>query len=135
MSKFFAIWLVFVAAACNSSKAPPDNSTDLQCANAFLRSLYEGNFDRAGLLLLQNDDNLKHLQQAKFNFNQGTSEADKKIYKTASVILLSREPVDTQTVIFTYRDPVKKQTMPPLKVVKNANGWYVDFAYSFSGNM
>jgi hypothetical protein len=128
--------LMAVSGACSSKKnAPPDNSTDLHCANSFIRCLFDGEFDRAALLLKPGPAGEKHLQQSKFSYNQVTTSREKEQYRGASVIMLDRDPVDSNTVIFKYRDPVKNVTMPPLKVVKQGNGWLVDYAYSFSGNL
>lgn len=128
--------LMAVSGGCSSKKnAPPDNSTDLHCANSFIRCLFDGEFDRAAQLLYPDSAGAKHLLQSKFSYNQVTSSREKEQYRGASVILLGREPVDSNTVIFKYRDPVKNVTMPPLKVVKRGNGWLVDYAYSFSGNL
>jgi hypothetical protein len=136
MSKILIACCILLLAACNSgSEKAPDTSTDLQCANAFIRSLYEGDFDRAETLMVPDSAGLKYLQQSKFNYKQGISDKQKMQYKEASVVLLDREVVDSQTTIIKYSDPVIKQTMPPIKVVKKAGGWRVDYAYSFSGNL
>jgi hypothetical protein len=127
------IFLLFLFASC-TKVTKPDNSNNVVCANNFIRSIFQGEFDKANTIMIQNEANKDCLKKRKFNYNQLVTKNLKEQYKAASIVLKTITETDSIS-FFEYKDPIRKVALPPLKVIKINNEWLVDYAYNCSGNL
>jgi hypothetical protein len=134
--KLFLCSLLFLHLfSCTSNKIKIDTSTDLTCAQGFIKSLYRGQFDDAEKVMISNKESIACLKNGRFSYNQFITKDLKEKYKVASVIFNNKEIINDSVVIFYYKDPVADKNQPPLKLIKRNQEWLVDYAYSCSGNL
>ncbi len=127
------ILLLFVS--CNKPTFTINTNTDLDCATDFIHCLYQGKFDICEQVILPNQANVECLNTAKFKYTQVITKALKAKYKVASIIFENKETVNDSISIFPYKNTVTNLNEPPLKLIKRNNKWYVDYAYTCSGNL
>ncbi len=127
--------LILLATACNNKPKKLLNTSDVEAASNFMRSVYQGKFDEAATIIINNEANKDCLQKRKFLYNQKVNKNLKKQYKTAGVILEKTSRESATISFFELKDPISNQKMPTLKVMQQNGEWLVDFAYSCSGNL
>jgi hypothetical protein len=134
MKQFFYLFLLLNCISCNQQEKI-DTSNDVNCAEGFIKSIYNGKFKLAETVILQNNENDACLKKYIFTYNQFITKELKEKYKVASIIFNNREVISDSISIFNYKDPIQNRNQPKLKLVKLNNIWKVDFAYSCSGNL
>ncbi len=136
MSKFLFLLLFGVGLySCNTKPTKLPNQTAVQCVGEFMQSIYKGKFDEANTIMQQDSASISCLAKRRFNYMQLLDRKQKLKYKKASVIFDNTSPQSDSVVMFELTDPVNNLKLPTMKVKKKNNEWYVDFAYSCSGNL
>jgi hypothetical protein len=126
---------ILLLVSCTGNRGKKlDNSNDVSCVNAFVRSLYDGRFDDAETIMVPDAAGAECLKQARFNYNQHMNRATKIRYKNAAVLIKKEPLVNDSIVIFICTDPITEKNKP-FKTVRRNNQWLIEFSYTCSGNL
>jgi len=105
----------------------------LDAGREFINASLKGNYDQAKKYLLPDSLNLEYFNvQESFNKRLGSQE--KEGYKNANIIIDSIQNISDSVTIINYSNTFKK-TPDKIKLVRVNKEWFVDFKYTFSGNM
>jgi hypothetical protein len=126
------VMIVFAVACANPSgfKKPEDA---LDAGREFIRAVLDGDYTKGELYVLPNDEDIK-LYKTYTGFMKKRSGKDLVELKQSNIIINKVEQLnDSVTIINYYNSFLKKPA--DIKVVKQKGEWWVDFSYTFSGNL
>lgn len=132
---FILLVSVVLCNSCANTVEKPNNKTSIECVSNFMQSIYRGKFAEANTIMVQDKANIDCLNKKKFNYNQILTKQQKQQYKSGAIIFNNTIQQADSIHLFELSDPISKQRIPTLKVVKRNKAWLVDFAYSCSGNL
>lgn len=130
---FIAIISLVFFTACDQSARTKKNTEPLEAGREFIDASLKGDYDYAKQYLLPDSTNVIYFDRYK-EFDKNMSEAEKKGYKNANIIINSAENISDSEMIINYSNTFKNKPSK-IRVVKKNNEWLVDFKYTFSGNM
>jgi len=130
ISLFFIVFLFLESCNINDTVKRDD---PLDAGREFINASLKGNYDQAKKYLLPDSLNLEYFNvQESFNKRLGSQE--KEGYKNANIIIDSIQNISDSVTIINYSNTFKK-TPDKIKLVRVNKEWFVDFKYTFSGNM
>jgi hypothetical protein len=130
---FLAITLFGVSCGNSNQDTVVKADSPLDAGREFIDGCLKGQFEQAALYMVDNENNRQALEKLAKSY-KSRSGADKKQYKQASIIIEGMDTVADSITIINYRNSFDRIARK-LKVVKQHQGWRVDFTYTFSGNM
>jgi hypothetical protein len=128
-----ALLLVAGLLSCNhpAGYSKPDDGLD--AGREFIRSVLDGDYEKAQLYIPRNDDDRKFFDRYKSYMRQRSADELRGL-KSASIIVNKVEPVGDTLVLINYANSFTRKPMD-IKVVRRDGEWWVDFKYTFSGNL
>lgn len=129
-NRFLFYTCLVVALGCIGCASYEEPESGLDCGRQFINATYQGNFKRAGQLLVATDEN-KHLLEERIEKDFRSRDAfDKERLSNASIQISKVESNgDTlQLIHFTNAYNGKPQV---LKCVFRQQQWRTDLAYSY----
>jgi len=123
---------IFIITACKHS-AEVNKRDPLESGRGFIESSLKGNYAEAQKYVLQDSINMEYLNGLK-NFYANRSKAEKEGYKDANILIDSTQQLSDSVTIITYSNTYKNKPSK-LRMIKKNNQWWVDFKYTFTGNM
>jgi len=117
---------------CGEEKSKrPENALDT--GRAFIRSSLNGEFEQASGLIWQDSAN-KSLFDSYRLFYQRMPNEKKENYRNASFEINKMLDLDDSTTIINFSNSYMNKPMD-IKLIRRKNSWWVDFKYSYSGNL
>jgi type IV secretory pathway component VirB8 len=130
---FLFVLILFVAACGNKADEYQKPTSDIDAFRSFVGQSLKGHFNTAQKYMLPDTENIQWLEQVTKDYNQRSAQ-EKAGLSTASINIAEVAPVnDTVTVISFSNSYFNKPQK--VKVIKRNNEWWVDFKYTFSGNL
>ena len=105
----------------------------LEAGRGFIDASLKGNYDQAKKYLLPDSLNIEYFNVQE-SFNKRLRSQEKEGYKNANIIIDSIQNISDSVTIINYSNTFKK-TPDKIKLVKIKKEWFVDFKYTFLGNM
>jgi hypothetical protein len=130
VSLYFMLFLFFES--CNSGDTVKRDDP-LEAGREFINASLQGNYEQAKKYVLPDSLNLEYFNVQE-GFNKRLGAREKEGYKTANIIIDSIENISDSVTIINYSNTFKK-TPDKIKLVKVNKEWFVDFKFTFSGNM
>jgi hypothetical protein len=127
---FICVILFFIT--CNQSENKRHDDP-LESGREFIDASLKGNYDIAKKYLLQDSVNIDYFNGLQ-QFNNKLSDQQKEGYKNANIIINSADNVSDSVMIINYSNTFKNSPSK-IKMVRINKEWFVDFKYTFSGNM
>ena len=124
--------IVLVITACNHS-SNISRKDPLESGRGFIESSLKGDYDEAQKYILLDSTNLEYFNGLKA-FNSKRSKDEIKGYREANILIDSTQQISDSVTIITYSNTFKNEPSK-LKMVRKNNEWFVDFKYTFTGNM
>ncbi len=118
--------------SCNTEKKTPD--TDIGVAREFIKDIQESNFTEAENFLLKEETNKQYFDRFESHFKT-KSKKELEQYKNADIIVNEVSNVSDSVTIVNYSNTYKKLEKNKVKVVRVNGRWFIDFKYTFSGNL
>ena len=117
---------------CNPSgfKKPEDG---LDAGREFIRAVLDGDYKKGELYVLPDEEDMR-IYKRYTDYMKKRSREELQGLKEASIIVNKIEPVSDSVQIINYANSYSKKPMD-IKVVKQDGQWWVDFKYTFSGNL
>ena len=105
----------------------------LEAGRDFIRFALDGNMEQARQFILPGPDNERLFNKIVADYEKSNDDA-KASYKEASIIVNKVENLDDSTTIINFANSYKKKNSE-IKLVKLNGEWWVDFKYTFTGNL
>ena len=119
-------FLIILASCAGKKDTPPDNATET--GRVFIRASLDGDFKTAEKYILSDTVNQQLFDSYKRYYDR-LPEQQKVKYKKASYEINKLTEQHDSTLI-NYSNSYMKKPMD-IMVVKNNNGWLVDFKYGY----
>jgi hypothetical protein len=120
-----------VLCRCNQKYSKAENALD--AGREFIDGCLKGDFNKAEYYMLDDEQNKKLLLEQKRNY-EGKSKQEKQEYSQASIIINEDATINDSTHIINYQNSYDKIARK-VKVILNDDKWFVDFKYTFNGNL
>ena len=127
---FFLIGLMTTGCNPVGFKKPEDG---LDAGREFIRAVLDGDYKKGELYVLPDEEDIR-IYKRYTDYMKKRSPEELKGLKEASIIVNKIEPVNDTVQIINYANSFSKKPMD-IKVVKQDGQWWVDFKYTFSGNL
>jgi len=127
---FFLIGLMTTGCNPVGFKKPEDG---LDAGREFIRAVLDGDYKKGELYVLPDEEDIR-IYKRYTDYMKKRSPEELQGLKEASIIVNKIEPVNDTVQIINYANSYSKKPMD-IKVVKQDGQWWVDFKYTFSGNL
>jgi len=128
-----ALLLVAGLLSCNQPAGYNKPDDGLDAGREFIRSVLDGDYEKAQLYIPRNDDDRKFFDRYKSYMRQRSADELRGL-KSASIIVNKVDATGDTLVLINYANSFTKKPMD-IKVVRRDGEWWVDFKYTFSGNL
>jgi hypothetical protein len=129
-----AMFLLLGIYSCTDNKGVYQKPEDaMDAGREFLRAALDGDYKKAELYILHDEENDRLFDRFQ-NAYQNVSAEEKEAYRHASIIVNSTLPQGDSVLIMNCANSYKKRNFD-MKVVRYEGEWWVDFKYTFSGNL
>lgn len=125
--------LVFTIASCNNPvgfKKPEDG---LDAGREFIRAVLDGDYKKGELYVLPDDEDFRIYKRYTGYMKKRPAE-ELSALKAANIIVNKIETLNDSVQIINYANSYSNSPMN-IKVIKKDGEWWVDFKYTFSGNL
>jgi len=134
LKRIIIILLVVSCTWMSCSHDEPVPNTDIDVARAFITDILNDHFDKAKVLVLQDEENVQFFNLfGKQYHNKNKTELDN--FKNASIIINEINNLNDSETVINYSNTFKKDHKNVIKTVRLNGKWLVDFKYTFSGNL
>jgi len=127
---FFLVGLITTGCNPVGFKKPEDG---LDAGREFIRAVLDGDYKKGELYVLPDEEDIR-IYKRYTDYMKKRSPEELQGLKEASIIVNKIEPVNDTVQIINYANSFSKKPMD-IKVVKQDGQWWVDFKYTFSGNL
>ncbi len=128
---FFLLTAAFLSCSHPAGYQKPDDGLD--AGREFIRAVLDGDYEKAGLYIPENEEDRLFFDRYKTYMRKQPS-AELSGLKSASIIVNKVEPTGDSLILINYANSFSQKPMD-VKVVKKDGEWWVDFKYTFSGNL
>lgn len=132
--KIIAFLAFLFLLSCNSSPIGFEKPDDgLDAAREFIRAELDGDYVKGELYIIKDEED-KKLYQRYVEYMKQRPGKELIELKQASILVNKVEEVSDSVQIINYANSYSKRPME-IKMVKQNGEWWVDFSYTFSGNL
>jgi hypothetical protein len=133
MRVFFISLLAALFFSCNDPVGFRKPEDGLDAGREFVRAVLDGDYKKGELYVIPDDDDIRlYKRYTDYMRKQPGSELIE--LKQASIIINKVEEVSDSIQIINYSNSYTQKPMD-IKVVRKDGEWWVDFSYTFSGNL
>lgn len=125
------LFLCMLFAACNNNDSRPTDAIGV--GREFIDASLKGEYEKAKKYVLVDSLNMSYFEQLQ-SFYARMPENEKDGYKTANIVINQVENVSDSIAIIYYSNTFKKEPAK-IKTIRIGKDWWIDFKYSFSGNL
>jgi len=132
--KYLILIASIIIVSCNSGHrqfAKAENALD--AGREFIDATLKGDFDKANFYMLLNEENKILLQQYQSKYNTQSKEEQFGLKQSVINILQVNDVTEKETII-NYSNSFDKK-VHKVKVINKNGDWFVDFKYTFDGNL
>jgi hypothetical protein len=125
--------LFCLMASCNRPAGFKKPEDGLDAGREFIRAVLDGDYKKGELYVLPDEEDLR-IYKRYADYMKKRPAAELSSLKAANIIVNKVEPLNDSVQIINYANSFSRKPMD-IKVVKKDNEWWVDFKYTFSGNL
>lgn len=126
------LFALLFSAGCSENKKVNQGDA-IETGREFIDASLKGNSREAKKYILPDSLNIEYFNVHE-SFNKNLPAKEKNGLRDASIIIDSIQNISDSVTIINYSNSFKR--MPEkIKLVKIKNDWFVDFKYTFLGNM
>jgi len=134
LKKFLlAICVVCVAACGNEADEYQKPTSDIDAFRSFVGQSLKGHFNTAQKYMLSDEENLQWLDHVTKDYNQRSAQ-EKAGLSGASINVAEVAVVNDSVTVINFSNSYFNKPQK-IKVIRRTDGWWVDFKYTFSGNL
>jgi hypothetical protein len=123
---------LFLFGSCSGPEGFKKPEDALDAAREFVRSVLDGDYKRAELYVLPEEEDIRLFNRYK-DYMKNQPEKERLGLKSSSILVNKVEPLNDSVSIINYSNSYSKKPMD-IRVVKKDGEWWVDFSYTFSGD-
>ena len=123
---------VFLLGSCSGPEGFKKPEDALDAAREFVRSVLDGDYKRAELYVLPEEEDMRLFHRYK-DYMKNQSEKERLGLKSSSILVNKVETLNDTVSIINYSNSYSKKPMD-IRVVKKDGEWWIDFSYTFSGD-
>ncbi len=127
------VLLALLAFSCNTPAGFKKPEDGLDAGREFIRAVLDGDYKKGELYVIPEEEDLR-LYKRYTEYMRKRSGTELIELKQASIIINKVEEVSDTLQIINYSNSYTKKPTD-IKVVKKDGEWWVDFSYTFSGNL
>lgn len=127
----FFVLIVFFS--CSQKKVYEKPDDPLEAGREFIRFALDGEMSKARSFILSDGANERIFENIEKKY-EAESKDEKNNYRNASIIINKVQTVNASTTIINFSNSFKKENNE-LKLVKLNGEWWVDFKYTFTGEL
>jgi hypothetical protein len=120
--------LLFISSGCSGPEGHKEPEDALDAAREFVRAVLDGDYARAELHLLDEDD--KVIFGRYKQFRNARPDTERRQLKSATIIINSVEAQSDSVTMVNYANSLSREPTE-LRVVKRNGRWLVDFSHTF----
>jgi hypothetical protein len=124
--------LVYIV-SCNNPAGFKKPEDGLDAGREFIRAVLDGDYKKGELYVLPDEEDMR-IYKRYANYMKKRPAEELTGLKSASIIVNKVEALSDSVQIINYANSYSRKPMD-IKVVKKDNEWWVDFKYTFSGNL
>jgi hypothetical protein len=125
------LMLLFVSCGGPEGFKKPEDALD--AGREFIRSVLDGDYKKAELYVIQDEEDIRLFSRYR-DYMKKRPREELASLKSASIIINKVEAVNDSVSIINYANSYVKKPVE-IKVVKKDGEWWIDFSYTFSGNL
>jgi hypothetical protein len=125
--------LTLLVFSCNNPAGFLKPEDGLDAGREFIRAVLDGDYTKGELYVMPDEEDIR-LYKRYTEYMRKRSGAELIELKQASIIINKVEEVGDTLQIINYSNSFTKEPID-IKVVKKNGEWWVDFSYTFSGNL
>lgn len=125
----FTAVLLFIA-GCTEPEGFKKPEDALDAAREFVRAVLDGDYKRAELYVLPEEDDIRLFNRYK-DYMKKQPEKERLGLKSSSILVNKVEQLNDSVSIVNYSNSFSKKPMD-IRVIKKDGEWWVDFSYTFS---
>lgn len=133
MRRFIIFLLTALLFSCNDPVGFRKPEDGLDAGREFVRAVLDGDYKKGELYVIPDEDDLR-LYKRYTEYMRKRTGSELIELKQASIIINKVEEVSDTIQIINYSNSYTQKPMD-IKVVKKDGEWWVDFSYTFSGNL
>jgi hypothetical protein len=123
---------LFLLGSCSGPEGFKKPEDALDAAREFVRSVLDGDYKRAELYVLPEEEDIRLFNRYK-DYMKNQPEKERLGLKSSSILVNKVAPLNDSVSIINYSNSYSKKPMD-IRVVKKDGEWWVDFSYTFSGD-
>lgn len=123
MLKIIGLFMAFVISSCGTSYEEPDTAID--AGRQFISAIYNGNFKRAGQLIINNEENRVILEQTIEKDFRARDGFGKEALSKASIRINEIKTMDNGTTLLYFTNAYTNKASE-LEIKKEGEFWRVD---------
>jgi hypothetical protein len=128
MLKIAGLIMAFVISACGTSYEEPETAID--AGRQFISAIYNGNFKRAGQLIIANEENRKILDKTIEKDFRARDGFGKEALSKASIRINEIKTIDSSTTLLYFTNAYTNKASE-LEIKKEGEYWRVDLRKVF----
>jgi len=129
---FSTVFFLVLSCAQNKQNFPPAENA-LDAGREFIDACLKGDFKKAQAYMLDDDTNLQLLDKLQLDW-RAKSSSEKNKFKAASINIAGVEEINDSTTVINYSNSYDNIARK-VKVLNRDKEWWVDFKYTFNGNL
>jgi hypothetical protein len=133
LSQLTLTLFVLIFAACGQPEGFKKPEDALDAGREFIRATLDGDYKKAELYIMPEEEDVRLFLRFRDYMKQRPPEELSGL-KDASITINKVEAVSDTVTIINYSNSYRKKPTE-IKVVKKDDQWWVDFSYTFSGNL
>ncbi|PWU01410.1 MAG: hypothetical protein C5B52_07430 [Bacteroidetes bacterium] len=135
MYRFLALLTIIAAFlySCGTKEEYHKPNDPLEAGRDFIRFALDGKMKEARAFILPDADNVRLFDKVSKDY-ENTTDSSKAEFKKASIIINKVSPVNDSTTIINFANSYRRKNNE-IKLVKSKGEWWVDFKYTFTGNL
>jgi Domain of unknown function (DUF4878) len=125
----FTALMLFIG-GCTEPEGFKKPEDALDAAREFVRAVLDGDYKRAELYVLPEEDDIRLFNRYK-DYMKKQPEKERLGLKSSSILVNKVEQLNDSVSIVNYSNSFSKKPMD-IRVIKKDGEWWVDFSYTFS---
>jgi hypothetical protein len=120
--------LLLLLARCSGPEGHKEPEDALDAAREFVRAVLDGDYARAELHLLDDDDRVLFGRYKQYR--NARPDSERRQLKSATIIINKVEAVNDSVTMVDYANSLSREPTE-LRVVRRGGRWLVDFSHTF----
>jgi hypothetical protein len=122
--------VILLLTGCSEPEGFKKPEDALDAAREFVRAVLDGDYKRAELYVLPEEDDIRLFNRYK-DYMKKQPEKERLGLKSSSILVNKVEQLNDSVSIVNYSNSFSKKPMD-IRVIKKDGEWWVDFSYTFS---